>query len=137
MTQRALPRLVDVDTKTDPLGSLGIVEAQRDAGFVFKRLYFIYGAGQDAVRGRHAHKDLHQYMLAIHGSFRITLEAAGQKHEFTLDTPSKALLIPPGYWRELDRFSTDAVCLVAASAEYDESDYIRNHDEFLTWESHS
>lgn len=135
MKTREAPLLFDVTTKSDARGHLGVIEALPDAGFVFKRIYFLYGVKDGQTRGGHAHKDLRQCMIAMHGSFRVTLEAAGQKHIFTLDSPRQALLIPPGYWRDIDSFSADAVCLVAASQEYSELDYIRDHAEFLEWES--
>ena len=126
------PRLIDVTTKSDARGNLGIIETP-DAGFDFKRLYFLYGIEKGQSRGHHAHKELHQCMIALHGSFRVSLEARGKKREFVLDSPRQALLIPPGYWRVLDDFSDDAVCLVASSEFYNENDYIRDHAAFLEW----
>ncbi len=118
----------------DDRGCLGVIEALPDTGFVFKRLYFLYNNVTDETRGHHAHKKLKQCILAIHGSFEIILEGAeGKKFTFTLDSPEKALIVPAGYWRELKNFSKDAVCLVAASEEYSEEDYIRNYDQFLQW----
>ena len=134
MKRRESPRLIDVTTKSDARGHLGVIEALPHAGYAFKRLYFLYGVEGEQSRGGHAHKELRQCMLALHGSFRVVLEANGQKSEFLLDNPRKALLIPPGYWRDIDRFSKDTVCLVAASHEYDENDYIRDHASFLKWE---
>lgn len=129
----AQPHTVPVKTLTDERGHLGIVEAMADAGFLFRRLYFLYGTTGEA-RGHHAHKALRQYMLAIHGAFTVTLKGRGQTFTFRLESPTQALIIPPGYWRELEDFTVDAVCLVAASAEYDEADYIRDYNEFLQWE---
>lgn len=130
-----VPQIVSIKTMKDPRGNLGIVEALPDAGFIFKRLYFIYGVTDGTTRGQHAHKDLWQYMIAMNGSFGITLKGGGKTFDFTLSSPQEALLIPPGYWRDLNGFSPDAVCLVAASEEYDEKDYIRDYDEFLRWET--
>jgi len=133
-TDRLVPRLVPVKTHRDERGCLGVVEAQPDAGFDFKRLYFLYGNDPQAVRGRHAHKNLWQYMLALHGGFDVTLEAGGVQHSFNLSSPEQGLIVPPGFWRELGAFTPGAVCLVAASEEYDESDYIRDYDAFRRWE---
>lgn len=128
------PQLVSVKTIGDHRGQLGVIEAIPDAGFVFKRLYFLYDNTPGTVRGQHAHKDLWQYMIAMKGSFRVVLKGRGETFEFNLSSPDQAILIPPGYWRDLDNFSPDCVCLVAASEEYDEADYIRDYDDFLKWE---
>lgn len=134
MKQREPLRLIDVVTKSDARGHLGVIEALPDAGFLFKRLYFLYGVENGQSRGGHAHKALRQCMIALCGSFRVTLEANSKEQAFVLDNPQRALLIPPGYWRTICDFSKEAVCLVAASDEYDESDYIRDHEAFLEWE---
>lgn len=128
------PFLFDVTTKSDARGHLGVVEALPDAGFVFKRIYFLYGITDGQSRGAHAHKELRQCMIAINGAFNVRLEGGGKIHDFKLDSPRQALYIPAGYWRDLSDFSKDAVCLVAASEEYDEGDYIRDHAAFLAWE---
>jgi mannose-6-phosphate isomerase-like protein (cupin superfamily) len=131
---KAEPHLLPVRTIEDERGKLGVVEALPDAGFVFKRLYFLYDVKDRQERGQHAHKNLEQLMMSMHGSFRITLKGGGNTFDFELKNPGEALYIPPGYWRDLSDFTPDAVCLVAASEEYDENDYIRDYDAFLEWE---
>jgi dTDP-4-dehydrorhamnose 3,5-epimerase-like enzyme len=128
------PQLIKLWSHEDERGALGVIEAIPTAGFVFKRLYYLYNIRGGAVRGEHAHKDLHQLMVALNGSLTVTLKGRGKVFTFTLNDPKVGLLVKPGYWRSLDEFSDDAVCLVAASDEYDEQDYIRNYDEFLEWE---
>lgn len=133
-TARHEPRRAAVRTHADARGKLGIIEALPDAGFPFKRLYFLYDVKGDASRGHHAHKALWQYMVALHGTLTICLKARGKTYEYQLERPDQGLIIPPGYWRELSDFSADAVCLVAASEEYDEADYIRDYAAFTQWE---
>ena len=129
-----IPHLTVIKTHTDDRGKLGIIEALPDCGFPFKRLYFLYGNDPKALRGQHAHKALWQYMIAMNGSFDIVLKGGNKEYKFTLSSPEEGLMIPPGYWRDLTNFSEQAVCLVAASEEYDEDDYIRDYNEFLEWE---
>ena len=82
-------------------------------------------------RGGHAHKELHQLIVAASGSFNITLDDGNVKRSFLLNHPYQGLLVVPGIWRELSDFSSGSVCLVLASHIYDSSDYIREYDEFL------
>jgi|GEM_PF-65976 len=128
------PRLIDIQNIYDSTGSIGVVEASKHLGFSIKRLYFLHGIKAGVTRGSHAHKDLHQCIVAVSGSLTIALEGKGKKHLFTLNDPSKALFLPPGYWRTLSDFSENAVCAVLASREHDEKDYIRNYDAFLDYE---
>lgn len=134
MTNFEEPKIVPIRTIIDERGCLGFVEAQDDAGFLFRRLYFLYGVTEDAARGAHAHKALRQFMIAMHGAFTITLQGKGKEYVFHLKNQQEGLLIPPGYWRDLSGFTNDAVCLVAASEKYSEDDYIRNYDDFIAWE---
>lgn len=129
-----VPIIRTIKTIKDPRGSLGVIEAFPDTGFVFKRFYFLYNTTTNEARGHHAHKNLRQCIIAINGSFQIVLEDRdGGKFEFNLSTPEEALIVPAGYWRELNNFSHDAICLVAASEEYEEADYIRDYEEFKNW----
>lgn len=128
------PTLVPVQRPAADDGKLGVVEAERDAGFVFKRFYFIYDVSRDGVRGLHAHKQLRQYMIALNGSFDIILKGKGRAFSFTLEKDGDGLVIPPGYWRELSNFKNNAICLVGASDAYDAEDYIEDYEEFLAWE---
>lgn len=120
-------------TIRDDLGALGVVERDFPFPFPIRRTYFIYDVPTGAVRGSHAHKALNQLILPLSGSFKVTLDDGHTSEEFTLDSPAFGLVVPPGYWRTLSRFSSGAVALVFASEEYDESDYIRDYDEFRDW----
>ena len=88
----------------------------------------------DAYRGGHAHKKLQQFVIALSGSFEVLLDDGKTKQKVMLNKPNKGLLIPTGVWRELDNFSSGAVCLVLASEEYDEDDYIRDYNAFINSE---
>jgi dTDP-4-dehydrorhamnose 3,5-epimerase-like enzyme len=86
-----------------------------------------------AERGGHGHYKLEQYIIAASGSFTFVLDDGDNKKEFFLNDPSKALYIKPGIWREIKNFSSGSICLVLASQEYSEKDYIRNYNEYLEW----
>lgn len=114
-------------------GSLGVVEKSNSVPFEPKRTYFIVGVPKGAKRGCHAHRELEQVMIALTGSFFVTIDDGLVKTDYLLDSPGRALYVKRGAWREMSRFSTGAVCLVVASMPYEEADYIRNYEEFLSW----
>lgn len=128
------PTLIDVQDIINGSGRIGVVEASKQLGFNVKRLYFLHALRDGSERGAHAHRELRQCMIAMHGSFSIELEGNGKSYKFTLDRPTQALMIPPGYWRTLSGFSNDAVCSVLASHEYNEADYIRDYASFLLYD---
>lgn len=133
MTNWDVPKIIDVPTVTDQLGSLGVVEREIPFPFPIKRVYFIYGVPDDAVRGSHAHKNLRQLIVAVAGTLRVQLDDGTKQTEWELDSPARGLTVPPGYWRTLSHFSPGSAALVFASDEYTPSDYIRDYDEFLAW----
>ena len=89
----------------------------------------------DAYRGGHAHKNLYQFLIPLSGSFDVILKDGKNTKTITLNKPDKGLLIVPGIWRELENFSSGSVCLVLASEEYDEADYIYDFKDFTTMKS--
>ncbi|WP_010522320.1 sugar 3,4-ketoisomerase [Aquimarina agarivorans] len=113
----------------DARGSLSVIE-KNVIPFESKRVYYLYDVPSDAKRGGHAHKELYQFLIPLCGSFDVVLNDGYSKKTFTLNKPNKGLLICPGIWRELENFSSGAVCLVLASEVYDESDYIRDFMAF-------
>ncbi|HEX4402423.1 MAG TPA: FdtA/QdtA family cupin domain-containing protein [Galbitalea sp.] len=133
MTVWDVPGLVSVPAVRDSLGALGVVEKDSPFPFPIKRVYFLYAVPADAVRGSHAHKDLHQLIIAVAGSFTVELDDGTEKHRYELRSPDTGVRVPPGYWRTLSDFSPGAAALVFASEEYDPSDYIRDYDEFVAW----
>ena len=112
-------------------GNLTVVEDYNEVPFKIKRVYYLYDIPGGEERGGHAHKALYQLIVAISGSFTVNITDGRESKSITLNRPYEALLIVPGIWRTLDNFSSGSVCAVIASEHYDESDYIRNYDEFL------
>jgi dTDP-4-dehydrorhamnose 3,5-epimerase-like enzyme len=123
--------LVSLPRFTDPRGNLSFIEANVHVPFRIERIYYLYGVPAGASRGAHAHKTLHQLMIPIAGSFDVVLNDGTRKRRVKLTRPEEALYICPMIWRDLQNFSADAVCLVLASAKYDEADYFRSYDEFI------
>lgn len=124
-------RLIELPKISDVRGNLTAVEGDITLPFAIRRVYYIYDVPSGATRAAHAHKILHQCFVAIAGSFNIHLENGSQTANIVLNRPNIGLYVRPGVWRLIDNFSGGAVCLVFASAHYEESDYIRSYDEFL------
>lgn len=118
---------------SDRKGNLSVVESNDTIPFKVKRIYYLYDVPGGAERGAHAHKELYQLIVAASGSFSITLNDGNVKRTITLNRPYQGLLIVPGIWRELNDFSSGAVCLVLASEKYDASDYIRDYNDFIKY----
>ena len=115
-----------------PRGDLTFVEGGKHLPFNIARVYYLYNVPVDSERGGHAHRELEQVVFALSGSFRMKIDDGHQKSEYWLRDPRKGLYISRMIWREMDRFSQGAVCMVLASHRYDENDYYRDHDAFLT-----
>lgn len=115
----------------DVRGMLVAIEEQKDIPFPIRRVYYLYNTGEGVVRGHHAHKNLQQILICIHGTCKIRLDDGKSKEEVLLDKPYEGLYVSNAVWREMFDFSPDAVLLVLASELYNESDYIRNYDDFL------
>jgi hypothetical protein len=111
-------------------GSITIIENEKHIPFSIQRVYYLYDLPGGTSRGGHAHKTLHQLVVAVSGSFNILLDDGVNKKVVTLNRPDYGMLLMPGIWRELFEFSSGAICLVAASGKFDEGDYIRNYEEF-------
>ena len=124
-------RIIDLPKITDPRGNLTFIEGGRHVPFEIKRVYYLYDVPGGAERGGHAHRALHQLIIAMSGSFDVILKDGTQQQRFHLNRSYSGLIICPMIWREIDNFSSGSVCMVLASNFYDESDYYRNYDEFL------
>lgn len=112
-------------------GTLVFFEANKDISFSFKRVYYTYGVKEGVVRGLHAHKALEQLLICVYGAIEIMCDD-GEKKEYTvLDDPAKGLYVGKGIWRTMKWLKDDSVLLVLACEYYDESDYIRDYDEFI------
>lgn len=115
----------------DDRGQLVALEEFNDIPFRIKRVYYMYDTKNEVVRGKHAHKNLQQILVCIHGSCKIRLDNGREKKVVALEKPYEGLYVANNMWREMFDFSPDAVLMVFASEIYDESDYIRDYDEFL------
>lgn len=123
--------IIDLPKIDDPRGSLTFIEAEKHIPFSFQRVYYLYDVPGGAERGGHAHKALHQLIIAMSGSFDIHLDDGLEKKTVHLNRSYHGLYVPPMMWREIDNFSSGSVCMVLASDYYDELDYYRDYDEFV------
>lgn len=124
-------KIIDLPKIEDRRGNLTFVEENRHIPFDISRVYYLYDVPGGAERGGHAHKDLQQLIIAMSGSFDVVLTDGKEKRRFQLNRSYHGLYVPTMLWRELDNFSSGAVCLVLASNKYDEEDYYRDYDEYL------
>ena len=123
-------KIIDLPKIEDPRGNLTFIEGGRHVPFEIKRAYYLYDVPGGSHRGGHAHKDLHQLLIAMSGSFDITLDDGRTKFKYHLNRSYYGLYIPPMIWREIDNFSSGSVCMVLASEHYSEDDYYRDYDQF-------
>jgi dTDP-4-dehydrorhamnose 3,5-epimerase-like enzyme len=124
-------RLIDLPKILDARGNLTFLESGRHLPFEFKRVYYLYDVPGGSERGGHAHRSLHQFLIAMSGSFDVVLDAGRGRQRFHLNRSYYGLYIPPMVWRELDNFSSGSVALALVSEFYDEDEYIRDHTVFL------
>lgn len=125
--------LIDFPKITDPRGNLTVAQALTDVPFAVKRAYWVYDVPAGECRGGHAHKSCKEILIALSGSFHVTVDNGEEQKTVLLNHPYQGLLIDTDVWRTLDDFSSGAVCLVLASEPFDEDDYIREYDDFLRY----
>lgn len=123
-------KIIDLPKITDPRGNLTFIEGARHVPFDIKRVYYLYDVPGGAERGGHAHRNLHEFIIALSGSFDVILNDGTDKKRFHLNRSYYGLYVCPMVWRELDNFSSASVCMVLASAPFEESDYYRDYDKF-------
>lgn len=123
-------RIIDLPKIQNPKGNLTFVENSVHIPFDIKRVYYVYDVPGGSERGSHAHRKLHQFIIAMSGSFDVVLNDGLQQKRFHLNRSHYGLYVSPMMWRDLDNFSSGAVCMVLASTHYDAGDYIRDYDEF-------
>lgn len=124
--------MIELPKISDPRGNLTFIEGKNHIPFDIKRVYYLYDVPGGAERGGHAHKNLHQLIVAMSGSFDVVLDDGHSKKRYHLNRSYQGLYVCPMIWRELDNFSSGSVCMVLASNNYDEDDYYRNYDHFLS-----
>ncbi|MDP1612373.1 MAG: FdtA/QdtA family cupin domain-containing protein [Sulfuritalea sp.] len=122
---------MDLPRIGDPRGNLTFIEGGRHIPFDIKRVYYLYDVPGGAERGGHAHKALHQLIIAMSGSFDVVLDDGSAKKRIHLNRSYQGLYVCPMIWREIDNFSSASVCMVLASSAYDEGDYYRDYPEFI------
>lgn len=123
--------LINFEVMGDETGSLVAIEGMGNIPFEVKRVYYIFGTTSNAVRGKHAHRNLQQLIFCPVGSCEFTLDDGVERRTVRLQMPNQGLYIKGNIWREFSAFSPDCVVMVLASAIFDESDYIRDYQEFL------
>ncbi len=120
-----LPRI------NDRSGNITAIQNKEEIPFDIKRIFYLYDIPGGESRGAHSHKECHQFLVAASGSFEVQLDDGKVKKTIMLNQPFRGLHIPPGIWASEVNFSSGAICLVLASHKYNESDYIRDYEEFL------
>jgi hypothetical protein len=123
-------KIINLPKKQTEAGDITSINNLEIIPFETKRVYYLYDVPNRADRGGHAHKELFQLVVAVSGSFDIELFDGIEKVKYTLNSPDQGLLIVPGIWRDLNNFSGGGICLVLASHEFDEGDYVRELDNF-------
>ncbi|MEP2937010.1 MAG: FdtA/QdtA family cupin domain-containing protein [Gilvibacter sp.] len=123
-----IPKISDPDGR----GNLSVIEKDI-LPYAIKRVYYLYDVPSGSTRGGHAHKELQQFLIAASGSFDVVLDDGSNRKVVTLNRPDEGLLIPTGIWRELENFSSGAVCLSLVSDVFKEDDYIRDYNDFVKY----
>lgn len=124
-------KLIELPKISDPRGNISFVEGGQHIPFDIRRVYYLYDVPGGSDRGSHAHKNLHQFIIAMSGSFDVELDDGKEKKRYHLNRSYYGLYVCPMMWRYLDNFSSGAVCMVLASEHYSEADYIRDYSDFL------
>jgi len=124
-------RIMDLPKIPDDRGNLSFMESGRPVPFVIQRAYWIYDVPGGATRGGHAYKTLHEFFVALSGSFDVVLDDGRTRKVVSLNRSYFGLYVPKMIWRHLENFSTNAVCMILASASYSEDDYFRDYKQFI------
>jgi WxcM-like, C-terminal len=127
----AQARVIRLPVVSNPKGNLTFIESTRHVPFSIERVYYLYDVPGGEARGGHAHRTIQQVIIALSGSFEVTLDDGRTRRSFLLNRAHHGLYIPCMLWRELTNFSSGSVCLVLASAYFDESDYYREYTDFV------
>ncbi|WPU24673.1 FdtA/QdtA family cupin domain-containing protein [Cedecea neteri] len=127
---------IELQMHGDERGSLVALEETKNVPFQIKRVYYMFNTQDGIRRGFHAHKNLIQLAIPVRGSCKFLMDNGYEKLDVILDNPASGLLIEPMMWHEMYDYSEDCVLLVLANDHYDESDYIRNYDEFIRQVNH-
>lgn len=126
-------KIIQLPKIIDDRGNLTFVEGNNHIPFKIKRTYMIYDVPGGEIRGSHAYKELNEVIISLSGCFDLVVEDGRRKRTFTLNRSYNAVYVPHGLWRTLQNFSTNSLCMVLASTDYCEADYIRNYDDFIAF----
>ncbi len=128
------PEIIQLPKIADARGNLSFFETSKHIPFEIQRSYWIYDVPGGETRGGHAYKNTCEFVVALSGSFDVTLDAGnGEKQVFSLNRSYYGLYIPRLYWRQMSNFSTNSLALIVASTEYNADDYLRDYDEFCSF----
>ncbi len=125
--------VINLDKYEDPRGNLTFIEGHEQIPFEICRIYWIYDVPGGQVRGGHAFKKQHEFIVALSGSFDVVVHNGMAPQTFSLNRSYYGLYIPNGLWRHMENFSTNSLALVLSSTFFDESDYIRDFQKYLKW----
>ncbi|MDD2602688.1 MAG: FdtA/QdtA family cupin domain-containing protein [Prevotella sp.] len=126
-----LGEIIELPKIIDPRGNLTVAEQGQQVPFDISRVYWVYDVPSGEHRGGHAHRHCREYIVAVSGSFTVTLDNTHEKQSFLLNHPYQGLLVETKVWRTLEDFSSGAVCLVLAEDPFDEDDYIREYSDYV------
>ena len=127
------PEIIELPKFLDKRGNLSFIEEFKHIPFKIERTYWIYDVPGGEERGGHAYRINKEFMVALSGSFDVTLDNGSEKRRFSLNRSYYGLYIPEGWWRMMDNFSTNSLALILSSSPYSPDDYIRDYNEFLKW----
>ena len=131
MTNLNAVRVIDIPKILDERGNLSFIEELNHIPFQIKRTYWIYDVPGGEVRGGHAYKTLHEFIVALSGSFDVVLDDGKTKKTYSLNRSYYGIYVPNMIWRSIENFSTNSLCMILASADYDENEYVRDYNEFM------
>lgn len=125
-------RLIELAVFPDVNGKLAVIGNREGCPFNINRFFFLYDVPSEAARGGHSHFREQQLIIAVSGAFDVVIDDGLNKRRLTMNRPNIGLYIPPGIWRELDNFTSGAVCAVLSSTHFTEEDYVRSYNQFLS-----
>jgi len=128
-----VPQIVQLPKIPDKRGNLSFFENNNQIPFAIKRAYWIYDVPGGEFRGGHAYRENEEFIVALSGSFDVTLDDGNEKKVYSLNRSYYGLYVPQMYWREMSNFSTNSLALIVSNTEYNEDDYIREYGDFLKW----
>jgi dTDP-4-dehydrorhamnose 3,5-epimerase-like enzyme len=126
-------KMINLPQFLDRRGNLSFIEEENHIPFKIKRTYWIYDVPGGEARGGHAYRENEEFIVALSGSFDVVLDDGKERNVYSLNRSYYGLYVPKGYWREITNFSTNSLALVLASKQYDESDYIRDYQQFKSY----